>query len=279
MAERDGRDGRIIAEGVSFEYGRRPALREVSLGVEPGEVLGLIGPNGSGKSTLLRVLAGLERRYRGSARLGGREVREIPAREIARSLAYLEQESRLAMPFRALEIVLLGRHPHLQGLAFEAERDREIARRALERVGARDLAERNILNLSAGERQRVLFAMALAQEPRALLLDEAGSFLDIRHLVAMYDLVRELAREQGVAVIAVLHDLNLAAEYCDRLILLDGGQVASSGLTSEVLTYANLKRVYATEIYVDVNDLTGSLVVTPLSGRARRALEEKSNLE
>jgi len=275
MAERV----RIEAENLSFAYGRRTVLHEVSLRVEPGELVGLIGPNGSGKSTLLRVLAGLERGYRGSARLGGIEVRQRPPRDIARSLAYLEQESRLAMPFRALEIVLLGRHPHLRGLAFEAERDREIARRALERVGAGDLAERNILNLSAGERQRVLFAMALAQEPRALLLDEAGSFLDIRHLVAMYDLVRELAREEGVAVVAVLHDLNLAAEYCDRLILLDGGRVAASGATSEVLTYGNLKRVYATEIYVDVNDLTGALVVTPLSGRARRALAEKADLQ
>lgn len=276
MAERGVR---IEAENLSFAYGRRGVLEEVSLVAEPGELVGLIGPNGSGKSTLLRILAGLERGYRGSARLGGVEVRERAPRDIARSLAYLEQESRLAMPFRALEIVLLGRHPHLRGLAFEAERDREIARRALERVGAGDLAERNILNLSAGERQRVLFAMALAQEPRALLLDEAGSFLDIRHLVGMYDLVRELAREDGVAVIAVLHDLNLAAEYCDRLVLLDGGRVAASGATSEVLTYGNLKRVYATEIYVDVNDLTGALVVTPLSGRARRALAEKADLQ
>jgi iron complex transport system ATP-binding protein len=276
MAERGVR---IEAENLAFAYGRRPVLEGVSLRVEPGELVGLIGPNGSGKSTLLRILAGLERGYRGSARLGGVEVRERAPRDIARSLAYLEQESRLAMPFRALEIVLLGRHPHLRGLAFEAERDREIARRALDRVGAGDLAERNILNLSAGERQRVLFAMALAQEPRALLLDEAGSFLDIRHLVAMYDLVRELAREDGVAVIAVLHDLNLAAEYCDRLILLDGGRVAASGATSAVLTYGNLKRVYATEIYVDVNDLTGALVVTPLSGRARRALAEKADLQ
>src|SRR5574342_640341 len=145
------------------------------------------------------------------------------------------------MPFRSLELALLGRHPHLEGLAFEAERDRAIARRALARVGVADLAERNILNLSAGERQRVLFAMALAQEPRVLLLDEAGSFLDIRHLVATYDLVRELAAEQGATVITALHDLNLAAEYCDRLVLLRAGRVAAQGLTREVLTYANLK--------------------------------------
>ncbi len=263
---------RLELERLSFDYGRRPALEEISLRAEPGELVGLIGPNGSGKSTLLRVLAGLERGYRGSARVGGREVRGLAPRELARELAYVEQEPRIAMPFRVLEVVLLGRHPHLTGLAFESARDREIARLALERVGATDLAERNILNLSAGERQRVFFAMALAQEPRALLLDEAGSFLDIRHLVAMYDLVRELAATQHAAVIAVLHDLNLAAEYCDRLVLLRAGKVAAQGPTREVLTYANLKAAYETEIYVDVNDLTGALVVTPLSGRARQAL-------
>ncbi len=262
-------------ESVSFDYGRRRALDNVSFSVGPGEVVGLIGPNGSGKSTLLRVLAGLERGYHGSARIAGREARSLTPRERARRLAFVDQEPRVAMPFRVIEVVLLGRHPHLAGLAFESERDRAVAAAALERVGAGDLAQRNILELSAGERQRVLFAMALAQEPEALLLDEAGSFLDVRYLVAMYDLVRELAERERVAVVAVLHDLNLAAEYCDRLVLLKEGRVAAQGPTREVLTYAHLKAAYETDVYVDVNDLTGALVVTPLSGRARRALAER----
>ena len=265
---------RLELERVSFDYPRRPALRDVSLQVEPGEVVGLIGPNGSGKSTLLRVLAGLARGYRGSARVGGREVRDLAPRQRGRTLALVGQEPRIVLPVRALDVVLLGRHPHLAGLAFESPRDREIAQAALDRVGGRELAERSILELSAGERQRVLFAMALAQEPRALLLDEAGSFLDVRHLVALYDLVRELAERDRVAVVAVLHDLNLAAEYCDRLVLLTEGRIAAQGATREVLTYAHLTAAYSTDIYVDVNDLTGALVVTPLSGRARRALAE-----
>jgi iron complex transport system ATP-binding protein len=137
------------------------------------------------------------------------------------------------------------------------------------------LADRTIQELSSGERQRVVFARALAQEPRALLLDEPTSFLDIRHQTELYDLVRELALAGGTAVLTVLHDLNLAAEYCDRIYLLREGRVAAAGRTDEVFTYANLTAVFETEVYVDTNDLTGQLLVVPLSGRVRRELAEK----
>ena len=264
----------IEVEALSFAYPARGVLRDISLRVDPGEIVGLVGPNGSGKTTLLRILGGLEPRYSGSVRLGGRELRSLSPRARARQLALVAQETTVSAPFSALEIVLLGRHPHLSGLAFEAEQDRAIALEALRRAGAEGLAGRNVQQLSSGERQRVLFAMALAQQPRALLLDEAGSFLDVRHQVELWDLVRALAQEEGVAVLAVLHDLNLAAEYCDRVALLQAGRIVAAGPTREVLTYANLTRVFETEVYVDVNHLTGALVVTPLSGRARRALEQ-----
>ncbi len=263
---------RLEAGGLGFAYGERAALEGVDLDAEPGEIVGLLGPNGSGKSTLLRVFAGLLRGYRGAARVAGREVRSTSPRDLARLLALVPQEPQVAFPFTALEVVLMGRHPHLAGQTFESEGDVAIARRALDRCDALMLAERDIQRLSAGERQRVFVAMALAQEPRALLLDEAGSFLDIRHQVELYDLVRELAREQAVTVLAALHDLNLAAEYCDRVVLLRGGRVEARGPTRETLSYASLKQVFETEIYVDVHDLTGSLVVTPLSGRARARL-------
>jgi iron complex transport system ATP-binding protein len=168
----------------------------------------------------------------------------------------------------------MGRHPHLAGLAFETHRDVELARVALDRCGARPFESRSIHELSSGERQRVVFARALAQEPRALLLDEPASFLDIRHQTELYDLVRDLAAE-GTTVLTVLHDLNLAAEYCDRIYLLREGRVAAAGPTDEVLTYSNLTRVYETEVYVDTNDLTGQLIVVPLSGRVRRQLAKR----
>ncbi len=256
---------RLETVNLGFAYAGRPVLHGVSLRAHAGEVVGLVGPNGSGKSTLVRLLSGVLTGYTGSVRVEGEEVRELTAVALARRLAVVPQEPSFSFPFTALEIVLMGRHPHLAGLAFESANDVELARRSLARCGAAELASRPIQELSAGERQRVVFAKALAQQPRALLLDEPASFLDIRHQVELYDLVREQAHDVGVAVLTVLHDLNLAAEYCDRVYLLHGGHIEAGGRTAEVLTYANLTRVFETEVYVDTNALTGKLLVVPLS--------------
>jgi iron complex transport system ATP-binding protein len=263
----------IRLSGLRFAYGERVALDDVSLDVRPGEVVGLLGPNGSGKSTVIRVLSGILAGHAGRVEIGGRAVASYSRRELARLLAVVPQEPSFAFPFTALEVVLMGRHPWLAGLAFESERDIDLARSALERCGGGGLASRPIQELSSGERQRVVFARALAQEPRALLLDEPASFLDIRHQVALYDVVRSLARDEGCAVLTVLHDLNLAAEYCDRVLLLRAGRVEACGATPEALTYANLTRVFDTDVYVATNDLTGKLIVVPLSAEARARRE------
>ena len=270
MASERGVELRV--HGLGYAYGRRDVLSGIELSADPGEVVGLVGPNGSGKSTLIRILSGVLGGYEGEARVGGAEVSELPRRELAKLLAVVPQEPSFSFPFTALEIVLMGRHPHLAGLAFESERDIEQARKALERCGAGDLADRPIQQLSAGERQRIVFAKALAQQPRALLLDEPASFMDIRYQVELYDIVREQAQQDGRTVLTVLHDLNLAAEYCDRIYLLKQGRIEAGGTTETVLTYANLTRVFDTEVYVDTHDLTGSLLVLPLSGRVRDRL-------
>jgi cobalamin transport system ATP-binding protein len=262
----------VETRDLGYAYGARGALAGVDLAVGPGEVVALVGPNGSGKSTLLKVLSGVLGGYRGSARVDGREIRGLPRKELARQLAVVPQEPVFTFPFTVLEVVLMGRHPHLGSFAFESARDLAIARQALARAGAAELAERPIQELSSGERQRVVFARALAQQAPVLLLDEPASFLDVRHQVELFDRVREEARQRGVAALAVLHDLNLVAEYCDRVYLLHRGRLAAAGPTAEVFTYANLTRVFETDLYVDVNDLTGRLVVTPLSRRAREAL-------
>jgi iron complex transport system ATP-binding protein len=266
----------IETRDLAFAYDGRQVLSGVDLRAGPGEVVGLIGPNGSGKSTLIGILSAVLAGYRGSARVQGDEVAALPRRDLARRLAVVPQEPFFSFPFTALQIVLMGRHPHLAGLAFESERDVELAREALDRCGALELADRPILELSSGERQRVVFAKALAQEPRVLLLDEPASFLDVRHQVELYDIVRDLAGDGHRTILTVLHDLNLAAEYCDRIYLLSGGRIAAGGPTAEVLTYANLTRVFGTEVYVDRNSVTGNLLVVPLPGRARRKRERGS---
>lgn len=275
MASPDPRGARLEVKGLHYAYGGRSALGGVSLDASPGEVVGVVGPNGSGKSTLIRILSGVLRAQRGAASLDGRQVADMPARELARAVAVVPQEPRFGFPFTALEVVLMGRHPHLAGWTFEGERDLARAREALERCGAGGLEARPIQHLSAGERQRVVFARALCQQPRALLLDEAASFLDIRHQVQLYDIVRDTVRGGACTVLTVLHDLNLAAEYCDRVFLLREGRLEAGGPTEQVFTYANLTRVFETEIYVDTNDLTGKLLVVPLSGRERRRLADE----
>ncbi len=258
---------------LGYSYGNRRALRDVSFQAFPGELVGLLGPNGSGKSTLIKVLSGLRSDHDGLARIEGRDVGDIPRRELARTLAVVPQESTFGFPFTALEIVLMGRHPHLSGLAFESEADIEVAHAALERCGSLDLAPRPIHELSSGERQRIVFAKALAQQPRIMLLDEPASFLDLRHQVELFDVLRDLADRDRCTVLTVLHDVNLAAEYCDTIVLMADGCVHARGPAAEVLTYANLTHVFGTEVYVDTNSVTGKLIVTPLSGRARARLQ------
>lgn len=263
---------RIQTRALAFGYDTRDVLQAIDIEVAAGEIVGLLGPNGTGKSTAIRILSGLERGYRGSATLDGAEISSIERRALARQIAVVPQEPRFEFPFTALEIVLMGRHPHLAGLAFESQRDIEIAQEALKRCDVLELSNRSIDRLSAGERQRVVFARALTQEPEVLLLDEPASFLDIRNQVAIYDIVRETVEQRQVAVLTVMHDLNLAAEYCDRIYLLDEGKIVAGGPTREVLTYANLTRVFRTEVYVDTNALTGNLLIVPLPGTVQRAL-------
>jgi iron complex transport system ATP-binding protein len=275
MASPDSTASLVEARGLGFSYGERPVLRDVGVRVSGGEIVGVLGPNGSGKSTLVKILSGVLTGYTGSATLDGEEIGRIPRKKLARALAVVPQEPVFGFPFTAMEIVLMGRHPHLAGLAFESQSDIDMARSALEMCGVFDLAARPIHELSSGERQRVVFARALAQQPRALLLDEPASFLDVRHQVEIYDIVRRLAVESGCGVLTVMHDLNLAAEYCDRIYLIREGGVEAEGPTGEVFTYANLTRVFRTEVYVDTNALTGKLLVIPLSGRVQERLREE----
>lgn len=269
----------LEASGVSFRYGDNRVLDDVSLALHGGEMLGVIGPNGSGKSTLLRLLSGVLRAEGGEVELHGRAVGSYSQRELARRVAVVPQETLIEFPFSVTEVVLMGRSPHLGGFAFEGDRDIGVARRAMQRTGVLHLAKRSIHELSGGERQRVILARALAQEAQVFLLDEPAAFLDIRHAVELYDLLDDLL-EEGKSVLTVLHDLNLAAMYCDRVGLLKNGRLMQVGAPAEVITYANITAAYETEVYVDTNDITGAVNVLPLSRvyreQLRRAAADKS---
>lgn len=259
------RDKAIEVSHLNFAYGSRKILHDVALTVEKGNIVGLLGPNGSGKSTIMKIICGLLENHADSVKVFGKQLSSLSRKEIARLISMVPQESFFSFPFSVLEVVIMGRYPHIDTFAFESQHDIAIAHEALERCGASNLASRKIHELSSGERQRVVFARTLAQQPDILLLDEPASFLDIKYQVDLYDIVRKLAREKKCAVLTVLHDFNLAAEYCDRIYLLSDGEIKAGGDVMEVLTYSNLKNVFNTEIYVDINDLTGKPLIIPLS--------------
>jgi iron complex transport system ATP-binding protein len=254
----------VRVESVSFGYRDRAVLRDVSLEVARGERFGVLGPTGSGKSTLVRLLSRVLRPSGGRISLGGRELSRYSARELARRVAVVPQETALDFPFSVLEVVLMGRAPHLGGFGFEGDRDLEAAERAMAQAGVGDLSGRFFHELSGGEKQRVVIARALAQEPEVLLLDEPTTFLDIRHVVEIFDLLTRLSAERGLTLVIVLHDLNLAALYLSRLAFLKAGRVVACGAPDTVLDYRTIREVYETDVYVHRNDLTGKLNVLPL---------------
>ena len=257
----------LEAERLRFAYGPRPVLDDVSFAIGPGELVGVIGPNGAGKTTLVRLLAGVLAPASGSIRLAERPLSEYRRRDVARRLAVVPQDAHVDFPFTALEVVLMGRAAHLPPLGFPRARDLAVARAAMQRLEVAHLEDRLLDRVSGGERQRVLLARALAQEPDLLLLDEPTTHLDLRHQAGIHEVLGELSRSRGTAVLSVLHDLNLAAMYCDRLILLAGGRLVRDGTPGAVLTSEALGTAYRTEVYVGPNAATGSLVVLPLVQR------------
>ncbi|EMY33847.1 putative ABC transporter ATP-binding protein [Arthrobacter crystallopoietes BAB-32] len=234
----------ISGSGISYAYGSHNVLGGVDLQARHGEVLGLVGPNGSGKSTLLRIIYGSLKPRTGTVLLDHKELHRLNARELARTLSVVVQEPPVDLPLLVSDMVLLGRTPHRSGLGRPSARDEQAAAAALSRVGMLDLADQSFDQLSGGERQRVLIARALAQEATHMLLDEPTNHLDIRYQHEILELVRDLATNSNHAIAVVLHDLNLAATYCDRLLLLDHGRIAVAGTPSEVLVRENLEPVY-----------------------------------
>ncbi len=260
-----GVDAALMVRSVRAGYGGRDVLRDVSLAVRRGELVGVIGPNGSGKSTLVRAISRVIPLHGGDVSFGGRAARRMSASEIARQVAVVPQTAALPDEMTGLELVLLGRTPHLRLLQSEGARDIAIARAALALADVGHLAGRRVRETSGGERQRLLIARALAQEPRVLVLDEPTAHLDLSHQVSVFELVRARCRDDGLAVLAVVHDLTLAAQFCDRLILLTGGRIMTEGPPLTVLQPETLSAAYGGRVSVLIHPETGRPVVVPLA--------------
>jgi iron complex transport system ATP-binding protein len=252
----------VDVQGVSFAYGETLALLDVSFAARAGEFVGLLGPNGAGKSSLVRLVAGLAAPLSGSVRLAGLDPAHAPRREVARACALVPQEPRVAWPFTVREAVMMGRAPHQGLLAVATRCDHGAVEGALAACDLVHLADRRLDALSGGERRRVFFARALAQEPRVLLLDEPTAFLDLGHQVAAMRMAQVAARG-GLCVVAVLHDLNLAAAACDRVVVLSRGRVVAEGAPAAVLTEARVRDVWEVPVWRGENAATGAAVVLP----------------
>lgn len=247
----------LRARTIACSYDGPEVLADVSLELRPGEFVAVAGPNGSGKSTLVRALSRVLPPRRGSVLLGDRDLYALPARESARAIAVVPQDTPLDFEFTCEEVVMMGRAPHVGRFGSEGEADRAAVKGAMERTGVWEFRGRSILELSGGERQRVLLGRALAQDAPVLLLDEPTAHLDPAHQVRILRTIRALLRDRDLAVLATLHDLNLASTYADRMLLLSAGRVAAEGSPAEVLVPETLGEVFGEDLRVRPHPETG----------------------
>lgn len=265
----------IEAYEVRFKYSSKWVLDSFNLKVNKGEIVGIIGPNGSGKTTIIKLISKVLRPNSGLIKLKGKDISQLRQREVAKIVAVVPQGFNVTFPFTVREIVLMGRSPYLKALQMERDIDNKIVDNAMALTDTLSISDRVIDELSGGERQRVIIARALAQETEAILLDEPTSYLDINHQIEILDLIKRLNREKGITVVIVSHDLNMASEYCDRLVLIKEGKVYRDGSPKEVITEENIQEVYGANIVVTSNILTGTPHIIPVSNLTSREYRKR----
>jgi iron complex transport system ATP-binding protein len=270
----------IEVKDLTCGYGSLFSLKDINLKVDSGEMMGVIGPNGSGKTTLLRAITRVLRPKTGAVYFDGRDIWRTTFRQLSRRMAVVSQGSDIT-PMTVEEFVLLGRTPYLGRFQFfETKKDAEAAERAMALTGISGLKDRDLLEMSGGERQLAVMARAIAQEPALLLLDEPTAHLDIAHQVVILDLIKKLNKELGITIIVILHDLNLASEYCGCVALINEGRIFKVGSPQEVLTYQIIEAVYKTVVVVEANPVSSKPYVLIVSGEERRKGEyEKKRID
>jgi iron complex transport system ATP-binding protein len=254
----------IQVENLSFRYDGDWVLRDLSFSVQKGDFLGIVGPNGTGKTTLLKLLYRLMSPQKGTIFIDGMELGRMGRKEISRKIAVVSQETQINFPFMALEVVLMGRSPHLKGLQFEGKKDFDITKKAMELTDTLQVSHRPFNELSGGEKQRLFIARAIAQETEIIFFDEPTANMDIRHQIVFYDLTTSLNAQKHITIVMVSHDINLAAEFCKEILLLNKGNIFAVGKPARVITKANIEAVYETPVLVDQNPITGAPRVTLL---------------
>ena len=245
----------IHTHNLTFGYKNRPVLHGVSLSVAGGEMLAILGPNGSGKTTLLKIFSGVLR-GQGELKIKGKNIESYSRRELSQLFAVVQQEARVNFPYSAAEIVLMARASYHSPLTLENRHDLEVARTSMDLTDSLAFADRYLHELSGGEKQRVMIARALAQEPEILLLDEPSAFLDLRHQIQMFELLSRLNHERRLTIVAALHDLNLAALFFPRLVMLCNGRIHRDGAPGEVLTEKTIQDVYGIRVRIEHDSAT-----------------------
>ena len=262
----------IIVDDISSGYGgEEDIIHDISFSSGKGEFIGIIGPNGSGKSTLLKSIAGILNLSKGIVNINDLDISKFSPKEMAKTLGVVPQETAISFDYSVFDIVMMGRHAYIGRFSQESATDTEIVNQAIDKCNLRHFAERSVKEISGGERQRVIIARALAQQPKVLLLDEATSHLDINHQMEILNLIKDLS---GVTKIGVFHDLNLASHYCDRLILLNNGKICSSGFPNEVITQKNLSEFYGINAVVAVNPITKKPRIVSLIESGNKPVEK-----
>lgn len=251
-------------QNATLGYGDKDVVLGVTFDMRPGEMVGLVGPNGSGKSTIIKALSRILTARSGEVLVNGQDIRKISRRELALMIGVVPQTPVLPSAYTAFEIVLMGRSPHMKLLQYEGPNDMEIAWQAMDKTSTRHLAERRVGELSGGEIQSIIIARALAQETEAVLLDEPTANLDVGRQIEVLNLIKGLCRQgRKITAVAALHDLNLAAHYCDKLVLIKHGVIHAMGTPKEVITAENIQDVYGPGSYVHPHPLTGLPAVLP----------------
>lgn len=253
----------VEVHDLYFSYRNGRVLNGISLTVEAGEVLGIIGPNSAGKTTLLRLLSRVLIGEAGTISLYGRDLNTLTKREVARTVAVVPQEFQVAFPFTVEQVVAMGRYPHARGIGLETAEDRRATEHAMDETVTAHLAAKYLDQLSSGEKQRVVIARALAQQPQLLLLDEPTTHLDLSHQVEILGLLKRLQAERGLTIILVSHDLNAAAAVSDRLVLLKEGTVLTAGLPEEVMQPEIIEKAYGCAVWIDTDPETGKIRILP----------------